>query len=187
MAKRDSGTNPAPADLAEEIRTYLSETGRSDSWLDGIGDRTVGVNLSTWESRLLSERLSPTAAEGVNVAFGACHDGSSWRATHHLGRSDLKLLANKAKDPSGNIALFVATQMWGSGTTNGRGPRYTAAALVDDRLVGCLTDTRLLARENDTSSAYQRFRVSGVGRSFFTKWFWSSTLDPRDERAPPYS
>src|SRR6476646_961537 len=70
------------------------------------------------------------------------------RATIH--RSELRDLA-RATWASGTCAtpeaierLFVATMMWGSGTANGRGPRYTDEALSTRSVPGVLTDARAL-------------------------------------------
>ncbi|MET9809009.1 hypothetical protein [Streptomyces halstedii] len=83
--------------------------------------------------------------------------------------------ADRNGDPGGDADglrdLFVAVMIWGSGTTNGRGPRHTAAALSDPRLPTVLRATRASVRKGDLGAAYSQFAVRGVGRSFFTKWF----------------
>ncbi|MEW2160500.1 hypothetical protein AB0950_35310 [Streptomyces sp. NPDC007189] len=62
--------------------------------------------------------------------------------------------------------------------SNGRGPRYTEAALSDPRLPTVLWTTREAVRAGDLSGAYRKFLLKGVGRSFFTKWF--AAVDDRD-------
>ncbi|MEV7877712.1 hypothetical protein [Streptomyces microflavus] len=49
--------------------------------------------------------------------------------------------------------------------------RHTSAALSDARLEDVLRTTRASVRSGDLKSAYARFALNGVGRSFFTKWF----------------
>lgn len=80
-------------------------------------------------------------------------------------------------DP-GNAAVlrraFVLVMAWGSGTSNPRSYRNARTALSDARLDGVLRDTAELSRSDDTAAlgtAYRHFKVSGVGPSFFTKWF----------------
>jgi hypothetical protein len=93
-------------------------------------------------------------------------------------RRDLVALARAVdtEDPITIRRLFVATMMWGSGPWNGRGPRYTAQALSDPRLADTLRDTRHSILRNSPEDAYARFKVKGVGPSFFTKWFWAAGL-----------
>lgn len=70
--------------------------------------------------------------------------------------------------------------IWGSGTTNGRGPRYAEAALSDTRMPAVLRTTLQAVRSGDLSRAYGQFALNGVRRSFFTKWF--AAVDDRDAR-----
>jgi hypothetical protein len=101
-----------------------------------------------------------------------------------ISREDLACLRDEAgTDSDGLRELFTAVMIWGSGTTNGRGPRYTAAALADKRLPMVLFGTRSLVRVGDLTGAYRRFRVDGVGRSFFTKWFAAVDNGSGAERA----
>ncbi|CAM5737229.1 hypothetical protein SHIRM173S_13168 [Streptomyces hirsutus] len=96
-----------------------------------------------------------------------------------LSRADLAELRQATGDsPDGLRDLFVAVMIWGSGTSNGRGPRYTAAALSDTRLPHVLTTTRNAVRSGELREAYVQFAVRGVGRSFFTKWF--AAVDDRE-------
>jgi hypothetical protein len=101
-----------------------------------------------------------------------------------IGRQDLALLRDEVgSDPAGLRRLFVAVMIWGSGTTNGRGPRYTAAALSDQRLAGVLSCTAALVRSGDLASAYTEFGIRGIGRPFFTKWFAAVDDGSAGERA----
>ncbi|GAA2253339.1 hypothetical protein GCM10010232_47570 [Streptomyces amakusaensis] len=100
-----------------------------------------------------------------------------------ITRMDLATLRDRADDcPDGLRDLFTATMIWGSGTSNGRGPRHTAAALSDPRLPLALRTTRDAVRAGELRRAYERFAVRGVGRSFFTKWF--AAADDRDAASP---
>jgi len=63
---------------------------------------------------------------------------------------------------------------WGSGTSAPRSYRNLAAAVADPRLVPVLRDTLQLCREDGMDAlgeAYTRWRVNGIQRSYFTKWF----------------
>lgn len=73
--------------------------------------------------------------------------------------------------------------MWGSGTTQGRGPRYTADALQDGRLVGTLVEVSHLIGEGNLAGAHRRFRISGAGSAFYMKFFWGFSLAMTDAPA----
>lgn len=121
--------------------------------------------------------------------FGAGHildigkeSTSGRRGDRELGRDDVTALrSHVGDDPTDLRDLFVAVMIWGSGTTNGRGPRYTSAALSDTRLADVLRDTRASVRSGNLEAAYTRFALNGVGRSFFTKWF--AAVDDRGRDA----
>ena len=91
-------------------------------------------------------------------------------------RADLTELVSEAfsKDNHQLISgLFVKTMMWGSGTTNGRGPRYTDKALNDCDLAEILIEVRRLLQLSRISDAYDfHRRIPGVGPSFHTKLLW---------------
>lgn len=103
-----------------------------------------------------------------------------------ISRADLASLAATIDDEDHDslVQLFVATMIWGSGTSNGRGPRNTAAALGDERLVPSLVDSRQLILDNKPAEAYTSFRSRGVGPAFFTKWFWAVGLDRQLDPTP---
>ncbi|MEU2409253.1 hypothetical protein ABZ609_33815 [Streptomyces rubiginosohelvolus] len=97
-----------------------------------------------------------------------------------ITRNDLRAMRDRAgDDPEGHRDLFVAVMIWGSGTTNGRGPRYTNAALSDPRMRPVLRTTRESVRDGHLKVAYRQFTLDGVGRSFFTKWF--ASVDDRGD------
>ncbi len=126
---------------------------------------------STWRPR-----LEPRGAAHVLDIGVECVSPSGDRL---LSRGDLIDLRDRVgDDPDGLRDLFAAVMIWGSGTTNGRGPRYTEAALLDPRLPTVLRTTRQSARSGDLSGAYKQFILNGVGSSFSTKWF--AAVDDRD-------
>ncbi|WP_407552234.1 hypothetical protein QOM21_21095 [Streptomyces sp. Pv4-95] len=113
--------------------------------------------------------LEPHGAGGVLDAGKECRSDPSDRL---ISRDDLTAIRARAgDDPDGLRDLFAAVMIWGSGTTNGRGPRHTHAALSDVRLRTVLRTTRESVRQGDVSAAYSQFVLNGVRRSFFTKWF----------------
>lgn len=121
--------------------------------------------------------LEPHGAAHVLNIGTKCVSGPG--GDRRIGRDDLAALRERAGDePDGLRDLFVAVMVWGAGTTNGRGPRYTDAALSDSRMATVLQATRQLVREGDLSTAYGRFVLNGVRRPFFTKWF--AAVDDRD-------
>ncbi|MFB0617338.1 hypothetical protein [Streptomyces sp. AGS-58] len=135
--------------------------------------KPVRFRPGTWRSR-----LEPHGAEHVlDIGVEAESRPSGDRL---ISRGDLARLRDRVgdDDPDGLRDLFVAVMIWGSGTANGRGPRYTEAALCDPRLPSVLRTTRATVRRGDLSRAYRQFVIKGVGRSFFTKWF--AAVDDRD-------
>ncbi|MFJ9640076.1 hypothetical protein [Streptomyces sp. NPDC101178] len=133
----------------------------------------VRYRPSTWRPWLEPHGAGHVLGIGKEATNGRHGD-------RELDRHDVTALRSRAgDDPAGLRDLFVAVMIWGSGTTNGRGPRYTSAALADTRLEGVLRDTRASVRNGDLEAAYTRFAVNGVGRSFLTKWFAAV-----DDRAP---
>ena len=69
--------------------------------------------------------------------------------------------------------LFVLTMAWGSGKTNGRGPRNTASALSTDGATDTLRLVRTRLSEGKIPEAYDLYRqLDGIGPSFHTKWMW---------------
>lgn len=175
--------NPTAEATARLIDQYVRQRPGDTGWPKQPLERSVGANAATWEHWLVNR---PTRhSDATQRALGALIEGGVERhGTHHITRTSLVELAGNGTTDDANVALFVATQIWGSGTTNGRGPRFTHAALTDPRLTDTLAATRKLSREGDLAGAYRTFHVSGVGPSFFTKWLWSSTLDIDPPRRP---
>ena len=100
-----------------------------------------------------------------------------------IDRKQLCSMARDTQTTDSRRRLFLATMIWGSGTTNGRGPRYTKMALESAELDGVLAATAILVAENRLAEAYRAFRVTGVGPAFFTKWFWAVGSNRRGHQA----
>lgn len=143
--------------------------------VDRYGDceqKPVRFRPGTWRSRLEPHDAAHVLDIGVECANGPSAD-------RLIGRVDLTHLRDRVGDDPDTLRdLFVAVMIWGSGTTNGRGPRYTEVALSDVRMPTVLRATREAVRDGDLSGAYRQFVLNGVGRSFFTKWF--AAVDDRD-------
>jgi hypothetical protein len=152
--------------IVGSLRKMLSNSGRRPDPL-----RIVEFRPATWQPWL----------KGNNDAAAVLHAYATDAVSNsgRISRADLAQLSREADaaDHATVIRLFAATMIWGSGTSNGRCPRYTASALADARLIPSLIATRQLVLEGRPGAAYARFRTDGVGPSFFTKWFWVSGID----------
>ena len=93
-----------------------------------------------------------------------------------ISRNDLKdaaVSAFKLNDLSELPRLFVKTMMWGSGTTNGRGPRYTASALRRSDIAQLMMKIHEDLTGGKIEEAYGLHKkIHGVGPSFHTKLLW---------------
>ncbi|MCB0980665.1 MAG: hypothetical protein H6513_17375 [Acidimicrobiaceae bacterium] len=118
----------------------------------------VRVNPETWARYPAIAGLGAIPQEIRRTDLAERAGRISWDAPHH-----------------DEVArLFVLTMAWGSGVTNGRGPRYTGAALAAGAsTIDTLVHTRALIAEGDVAGAYRLHRrLPGVGPSFHTKWMW---------------
>lgn len=133
------------------------------------GQVRVDINRPTWERyESIAGRLPPTVV--------------------HLTRDDIRSSAAATwgrrvrPDDDAIERFFVAVMAWGSGTTNGRGPRYTNTALSSGNVPSVLRDAASALADGDIAAAYGLHRrLPGVGPSFFTKMLWAigTTLDVR--------
>ena len=93
-----------------------------------------------------------------------------------ISRSDLKAeaaLIFQRGDMIGLPKLFVKTMMWGSGKTNGRGPRYTASALRHSDITQLMKEIHEDILNGKIEDAYGHHKkIRGVGPSFHTKLLW---------------
>jgi hypothetical protein len=115
---------------------------------------------------------------------------SRWRdGDRIIDAADLEAAcgALSLEDRRETMAAFALVMAWGSGTSAPRSYRHTAAALADDRLYPTLRHTAELCRGSGEMTvleeAYTAFRVDGVGRSFFTKWFRFAGREAVEPRA----
>lgn len=138
-----------------------------------ISDPTLGIAFPTSKLRSAQAQSAVTVNPQVWSNYPAMADAELPRS---ILRSDLTDLATATDwDSDAQIRrLFVMTMAWGSGTTNGRGPRYTQAALSSETsALEALRDARELVRDGKIAEAYEcAERIHGVGPPFLTKWLW---------------
>ena len=145
--------------------------------MSGVGHEKCGhVRIEATFEILSSEQQKPV---DINPAVWTKYEVISEVLPHPTilySRADLKALVLPAfqdNDPRLIKELFVKIMMWGSGTTNGRGPRYTSKALKESELVAVLIKVRELLLSSRISDAYDLHRrIPGVGPSFHTKLLW---------------
>ena len=103
----------------------------------------VRVNPETWARYPAIAGLGAIPQEIRRTDLAERAGRISWDAPHH-----------------DEVArLFVLTMAWGSGVTNGRGPRYTGAALAAGAsTIDTLVHTRALIAEGDVAGAYRLHR-----------------------------
>jgi hypothetical protein len=151
-----------------------------------MNDPTLGITFPPEKLRSATEQLAVTVNPTVWSKYRAISEVPLPPSIH---RSDLAELAAQTRwdDDAEVRKLFVMTMAWGSGTTNGRGPRYTEAGLssVEKPALVALRDARRLLQSADIAGAYDcAERVEGVGPPFFTKWLWVVGTTVRTSLAP---
>jgi len=139
-----------------------------------MSDPTLGIAFPVEKLRSAETQLAVTVNPDVWSNYPSMSNVS---LPPSILRSDLSDLAAKTDWGSDQQVrkLFVMTMAWGSGTTNGRGPRYTEAALSSQEkpALAALRDARNLLHEGRTPEAYEcAWRIDGVGPPFLTKWLW---------------
>lgn len=172
------------SDAERHARLMVGES-PEDVEIDVEHDYTLGVRLDGLQ------RANDQAAVVINPDMWARYPSiakvGAIPAT--ISRQELAAQARRvdwaAPDVDAVKRLFVLTMAWGSGMTNGRGPRNTDKALLGG---GCTTDalieTRRLVVAGELVAAYHLHRrVAGVGPAFHTKWMWvvgtSTSASPR--------
>lgn len=138
--------------------------------IKAVSQHPVKFRATTWQPH-----LAEAGSAGILDELGGVQGT--------IDRKQLRALARRATTSDDRRRLFVATMIWGSGTTNGRGPRYTKMALQSGTVDDVLAETAALAGAGRLAAAYRAFRLPGVGPSFFTKWFWAVTSNRRGRRA----
>ncbi len=174
--------------IGDNITEYIDECAGHEQWLTGPDPliRPVNVRTSTWRpwlqdggSHRPKSYCRPGDERRHSVAVAVLDDlvpGANGRADARIARADLLEYSRRLDDGDALVRLWVATMIWGAGTSNGRGPWRTAQGLTDGRLVDVLRDTAELVRTSRITEAFHAFRVRGCGVSFFTKWFWTVSL-----------
>lgn len=193
-------TATSAAALAESVVSFLEVSPVHRSWVNSEQplNRSVGIRSATWRPWLqdggypgrrgycgpLPTDVAAAAAEILD-GLPLAEEGGR-RYDHCIDRSRLQELAIEAAqggDKRDLIRLWVATQMWGSGTSNGRGPWRTSQGLASTNLTTLLVTTEAAVRAaqsyQDLGHAYRKFTLEGSGESFFTKWFWTVSLCER--------
>jgi hypothetical protein len=129
----------------------------------------VAFNPQVWEPRIAASPQALSVLRGFVRGTGGVGT---------ISRDDLRGLARRTAGGD-HIPLFAACMVWGSGRTNGRGPRNLKAALSCPDLQTRLSSAASLVRAGNAGAAYQRTRIPGVGKPFLTKYLWAvgTTLD----------
>jgi hypothetical protein len=164
-----------PCETWNDEAAILDVLGR---WLTGHGGEitqaSVSFNPAVWMPRL-------SACSSALAVLGEFVPRTGGMGL--ISRADLRAVARRTigDDP---IPLFTACMIWGSGRTNGRGPRNTQAALNCPDLEGRLKAAVELIRADNPGVAYQRTRIPGVGKPFLTKYLWAvgTTLELSEVR-----
>lgn len=138
------------------------------------GDPTLGITFPAGKLRSARSQASATINPGVWSKYPSMSDVALPSAIH---RSNLATLAAETDWQNDDEVrkLFVMTMAWGSGTTNGRGPRYTDAALssVEKPVLSALREARSLVQSDRIAEAYDcASQLEGIGPAFLTKWLW---------------
>jgi len=143
---------------------------------EAMTDPTLGITIGD-----LKRAVDQEAAR-VNFLTWTNYDriaGVVGEQKESISRQGLRDLANSTwapgttPDQTSIERVFVLTMMWGSGTTNGRGPRYTDLALSSGQVADVLSEARNLLADGGIPGAYDLHkRLPGVGPAFFTKLLW---------------
>ena len=160
--------------------------------------RTIHLNPELWSPWIVDGRIQkssevdphpPEIRKSAHAVLERVVQDSNT-----LSRLDLLDLATQAQgslnEPQQDealIALWVATMMWGSGTTYRRGPWRTSQGLRFPHIHESLQTTRQLIADGDLKSAFAMLsfgplKIPGCGVAFFTKWLWAASLT---ETEPP--
>ena len=166
----------------EQLHEYLHRDASPPTWVTTREPlrRAVVVHADTWRPWLDGHKALRTAWSDVAVAtLDALVVADAGNLRHDPRRVDRHTLVSLSEaldagpSDTARVRLLIATLLWGSGVSNGRGPRYTARALLDDRLIPALAASASCVADGSLASAHEGFRVRGIGPSFFTKWFWA--------------
>ncbi len=154
-----------------------------------IADPTLGISAERDFERLLGRSIrSVDSQQPVKLnpetwaRYEEIHRAVPAGLPSAVSRDDLRRAAAVTdwSSPDQTSELFVGVMAWGSGTTNGRGPRYTDQALASGKVPGVLAEVWGLLQPTGADEAataidraYQLHRqLPGVGPAFFTKLLW---------------
>lgn len=167
LAHRPDGANGRALDVGS--RAVHAHSGVWRPWLDGTKRAR-----SALPGQVMPEAPSRAALELLDElpAPAAALDGEDCVVT----RSHLATLSQGAVDDHARTKAWVAVMIWGSGTSNGRGPWRTSQGLRAEALHRSLAQSQASVREGDVAGAYRAFRVTGSGEAFLTKWLWVAGL-----------
>jgi hypothetical protein len=187
------------------VESFLEANPMHRSWIETERPltRRVEIRTDTWRPWLgvggypgrrsyCGHPPADIASAALNVLSGFPNVESTLRRDRYVDRRELQRLAVEANE-SGKVydlvRLWVAVMIWGSGTSNGRGPWRTAQGLTSRELCPVLQmSVRDLGNPysfDNFAGAYGDFRLTGSGESFFTKWFWAVSLcNPRPTARP---
>lgn len=183
MVPRTAAQDP----LAMAVSAYLAQAPNHRAHVTGNGplDRQVTFGAGRWFPWLLNggrphqrgycgPMPNPMAALATSLvaqlprtAAGECR----------IDRPLLRAMAVTAQrgTPNDLVRLWLATMMWGGGSSDGRRPWRTAQGLAYPQLVHVLAQSATQVW-GGTPGAAHGFAVPGSGESYFTKWLWASSL-----------
>lgn len=155
--------------------------------LDGHEQAAVPFRPESWVTQLAGTCPDHVLDVLVDSTVTTSRDDGSGRL-RTVARANLDDLAARTRtdDPDGLSRLFLLVQVWGSGLTGRRTPRFTRIAFGDwRRLAGHLAGSAELLRAavgtDALAEAHRGWSVPGVGPAFFTKWFtFAGTSAGRD-------
>jgi hypothetical protein len=203
MATSTATTQKVVDVLSDQLSKFLNSRRefRTDDLIvqslssEGPLERKHDVHSASWSPWIVdgrqqkSNEVLPYPSEILKPAQAVL--GRVARGSSTVSRLDLVDLATQAQRSPNQpqrdealVALWVATMMWGSGTTYRRGPWRTSQGLRLPQLHECLQTTRQLVVDGDLKSAfatlsYGPLKIPGCGEAFFTKWLWAASLsDP---------
>lgn len=173
---------PLPPDLARLVRHYKDKNQvavrfRVPSW-----QRALASCSGDMTALLTDDRYSTPCSSGPYRRLGD-------RTTTRL-KVRAACLAMDLNNRDQVLQTFVLVMAWGSGTTGSRALRNTARALSDPNaaytVLACSARRLRAARSlsEPLQQAHRNFKLAGVRRAFFTKWFSYAGYVPGRKRNP---
>jgi hypothetical protein len=150
--------------------------------------RPVQAKRATWSGwlsgqRTIARRPVAIGIERVTVALRLLAEPRIQLSSFDHGRdlaiarADLVALSQIAVSTHEWIPLWISVMIWGSGTSNGRGPMNTARGLADGRLDDLLEKSAGFVHDGQLDKAWSAIQpLTGSGEPFFSKWLWAASL-----------